>query len=148
MLTRLIYHSENHLGADGGGMVAELNNILDVSNRNNRRAGVTGALLFDTLWFMQVLEGEREAVSAIFRRIVVDPRHDAVALMDVRPIEQPLFSNWWMGLCMLRGDNTPLFARHGLGPRLNPRLMTGEQAVGLAFDLARAGLDRRLEVPA
>ncbi len=56
MLTRLVYHSENHLGAVGGTMIADLNAILDVSNRNNEKAGITGALLFDTLWFVQILE--------------------------------------------------------------------------------------------
>src|SRR5215213_2841436 len=101
MLTRLIYHSENHLGASGSTMIAELNDILDVSNRNNERSGLTGALLFDTLWFVQILEGEREAVSATFRRIAADTRHDGVTLMDVRPVDKRLFGNWWMGLCLL-----------------------------------------------
>jgi hypothetical protein len=40
MLTRLIYYSENHL-ADGR-MIRDLNAILDASNRNNEKAGITG----------------------------------------------------------------------------------------------------------
>jgi hypothetical protein len=148
MLTRLIYHSENHLGAADGKMIAELNAIMDTANRRNERDGLTGALLFDPLWFVQILEGEREAVSATFHRIATDERHDAVTLMDVRPIEQRLFGNWWMGLCMLRGDNAALFARHGLGARLDPRLMTGEQTLALALDLAAAGLNRRVNAAA
>jgi hypothetical protein len=148
MLTRLIYYSENHLAASGGSMIAELNAILDAANRNNERHGLTGALLFDTLWFMQILEGEREAVSATFRRIIVDERHDAVTLMDVRPVEKRLFGNWWMGLSFLRGDNGALFARHGIGPRLNPRIMTSEQTLAVALDVAGAGLNRRIDVVA
>ena len=148
MLTRLIYYSENHLGADGNGMITGLNAIMDTSNRNNRRDGLTGALLFDTLWFVQVIEGEREAVSTTFRRIIADNRHDAVTLMDVRPVDQRLFGNWWMGLCFLRGNNTALFARHGLGPRLDPRLMNGDQVLALAQSLAATGLDRRIEAAA
>ena len=46
MLTRLVYHSENHLGAAGGTMIADLNAILDVSNRNNEKAGITGKITF------------------------------------------------------------------------------------------------------
>jgi len=148
MLTRLIYHSENHLAAAGGSMIADLNEIMDAANRNNERHGITGALLFDTLWFVQILEGERETVSATFRRIMVDERHDAVTLMDVRPVEKRLFGNWWMGLSFLRGDNGAQFARHGVGARLNPRIMTGEQTVALALDLAGAGLNRRVDVAA
>ena len=59
MLTRLVYHSENHLGHDKGRMIADLNAIMDSANRNNQKHNVTGALIFDTLWFVQILEGER-----------------------------------------------------------------------------------------
>lgn len=148
MLTRLIYHSENHLGAVDGKMIAGLNAIMDTSNRNNERDGITGALMFDTLWFIQILEGEREAVSATLRRIMMDERHDAVTVMDARTTEQRMFGNWWMGLAFLRGDNQALFARHGLGARLNPRIMSGEQAAALAAELAEHGLNRHLAMPA
>ena len=148
MLTRLIYHSENHLGSTGGKMIASLNSILDASNRNNQRDGLTGALLFDTLWFIQILEGEREAVSATLRRIMGDERHDAVTVMDARPIEARQFGNWWMGLAMLRGDSQQLLARHGLGPRLDPRVMSGDQTMALALDLANGNLNRRIDAAA
>jgi hypothetical protein len=143
VLTRLVYHSENHLAATGGTMVGDLNAILDASNRNNERAGITGALLFDTLWFVQILEGEREAVSATLCRIVADPRHDAVTVMDCRPAAARLFGNWWMGLALLRGDQTALFARHDL-KGFNPRAMSGDQAVSLALELAAGGLNRKI----
>ena len=151
MLTRLVYHSENHLGAKGAiasgsrlGMIEDLNAILAASQRNNEKAGVTGALIFDTVWFIQILEGEREAVSAVLRRIMGDERHDELTVMDCRPAEARLFGNWWMGLAMLRGDNGALFARHGIGARRDPRRMSGDQAVALAKDLAAAGLDRQV----
>ena len=144
MLTRLIYHSENHLGAADGKMIANLNAIMDASNRNNEKAGMTGALIFDDLWFVQILEGDRDAISETLRRILRDVRHDKVTIMDARPAESRLFGNWWMGLGTLLGDTGALYARHGLGERLNPRRMTGEQAIGLARDLATGGLDRRL----
>lgn len=148
MLSRLVYHSENHLGAADGKMIASLNAIMDASNRNNERDGVSGALLFDTLWFVQILEGEREAISATLRRILPDERHADVTIMDCQPIENRLFANWWMGLGLLRGDNSDLYARHGLGKRLDPRIMSGDQAVALALDLSRVGLNRRVNATA
>jgi len=147
VLTRLVYHSENHLGAAGGTMIADLNAILDVSNRNNEKAGITGALLFDTLWFVQILEGEREAVSATLCRIIGDPRHDTVTVMDCRPAAARLFGNWWMGLALLRGDQSALLGRHGL-TGFNPRDMSGDQAVSLALDVAAGGLNRKIAAPA
>jgi hypothetical protein len=144
MLARLIYYSENHLGAYSGKMIADLNTIMDASNRNNERDDITGALLFDTLWFVQILEGERAAISATLRRIIADERHDSVTVMDARPVDKRLFGNWWMGLGMLRGDNAALYAKHGLAAKLDPRKVTGDQTVAVALDLATAGLNRRL----
>jgi hypothetical protein len=134
MLIRLIYHSENHIGAGGRGMLASLNAIMETANYNNKRDSITGALLFDTLWFVQILEGERETVSATLRRIIADERHSDVTIMDARPIEARQFGEWWMGLALLR-DAVALYERHGLGSKLNPRVMTGEQTVALALDL-------------
>ncbi len=143
MLTRLIYHSENHLGANGDRMIPKLNEILEVSNRNNARDGITGALLFDTLWFIQILEGERDAVSATLRRIMSDERHTDITIVDARPTEARLFGRWWMGLVLLRGNEQALLARHGLGTRLDPRRMTGDQVLALAQDLSER-LDLRV----
>ena len=142
MLTRLVYHSENHLGHDKGRMIADLNAIMDSANRNNEKNNITGALIFDTLWFVQILEGERVAVSETLRRIMADGRHDAVTVMDARPIAERQFGNWWMGLALLRGDDAVPSGR------LDPRMMSGEQAVALALDLAQAGLNRKLTASA
>ena len=143
MLFRLVYCSENHLGASDGKMVAGLNDILAACERNNRRDDITGALLFDTLWFIQILEGERQAVSKTLRRILADERHSDLTVMDARPAERRLFANWWMGVAMLRGGEQDLLSRHGLS-RLDPRVMTGDTAIAIAADLAGSGLQRRL----
>lgn len=142
MLTRLIYHSENHLGS-AGSMIADLNEILAISNRKNEQAGITGALIFDSLWFVQILEGDREAVSQTLCRIVSDPRHDAVTIMDCRPADGRLFGNWWMGLALLSGNTEALFAPYGL-KQLNPRRMSGEQILAVASELSARGLNRKL----
>jgi hypothetical protein len=138
MLTRLIYHSENRLVE--GHPTAELNAILAVSNLHNQRDGITGALMFDAHWFIQILEGERERVSATLGRLFADPRHAAVTVIDVQPVENRMFGDWWMGGANLQGENDVLLARHRLGPQLDPRKMSGRHAVALALDIAKNGL--------
>lgn len=147
MLSRMIYHSENISGGLEGKMMGDLNKIMQASVRNNERDGITGALLFDPIWFVQILEGEREAISATLRRIMPDPRHDAVTVMDCAPIESRLFGNWWMGVANMN-VHTALLAQHGLGPRLDPRRMTGAATLALAVDVARAGLNRQVAAAA
>jgi len=148
MLTRLIYHSENHVGPFDQNMIAGLNAIMDVAVRRNKNADVTGALIFDACWFLQILEGEREAVSMTFRRIVTDERHDNVTLMEVKAIPERMFGNWWMGLANIQGVSASLFEKFGLGSRFNPPKLTGDQAMILALDLAQHGLDRQIVAPA
>ena len=144
MLSRLIYHSENHLGPFDGKMLGDLNTIMEVAIRKNQAANLTGALIFDSVWFMQILEGEREAVSATLARIMADERHDKVTIMDARPVGDRVFGNWWMGVAALQGASEKLLTAHGLGPRFNPSKMTGDQALVLALDLVEKGLSRKL----
>ncbi len=148
MLTRLIYHSENISGGLEGKMMADLKNIMAASQRNNERDGITGALLFDQIWFVQILEGDREAVSTALRRIMPDPRHDAVTVMDCATVDSRLFGNWWMGFANMEGAHAPLLAKHGLGTRLDPRKMSGAVSLALALDVARTGLNRQVATEA
>ena len=144
MLSRLIYHSENRLGLTDGRTKDILNSIMDVAQRRNEQANITGALIFDQNWFMQLLEGDRESISATLRRIIVDERHGNLTIMDVRPIDERLFANWWMGVAAIQGASEKLLMSHGVGPGFDPRKMTGDQAVLLAVDLAQQGLHRKL----
>ena len=56
----------------------ELTELLKGSVWRNTRAGITGSLLYYDGTFMQVLEGERDAVVALYSKIRHDPRHHHV----------------------------------------------------------------------
>lgn len=47
----------------------------------NAAAGITGCLVFDGRQIVQILEGDAEAVEALFGRIQRDPRHERVRLL-------------------------------------------------------------------
>jgi len=78
---------------------------------------------------------------------MADERHDKVTIIDVRPIDERMFGNWWMGIAAIQGAAEKLLTRHGVGPRFNPSKMTGEQALMLTVDLAQQGLQRKLTNP-
>ncbi len=74
-----------------------LENILDVSRRNNAACDVTGMLLLMEGAFLQVLEGPDESVEETYRRICTDARHwDAHTLIDQRAPARA-FAQWSMG---------------------------------------------------
>lgn len=90
-LTRLVYYSKPVSLGD-----AEINDILTKSYTNNYLANITGALFFNGEWFVQILEGGRQAVSESFVRIATDPRHSAVCLLDFSVIDERAFADWDM----------------------------------------------------
>lgn len=75
----------------------ELEEILERSRTNNAVAGLTGMLLYDDGAFFQVLEGDSEAVEALYEKIEQDPRHTRVKKLIAEPIAERDFGEWTMG---------------------------------------------------
>ncbi|QJD79424.1 BLUF domain-containing protein [Spirosoma rhododendri] len=71
--------------------------IVDFSRDKNARLGITGVLLYINGHIVQVLEGQQQAVEALYNSIQADPRHTDVRTVIHRPITQRLFSHWYMG---------------------------------------------------
>jgi hypothetical protein len=76
---------------------SDLNAILDISRANNRRYGVTGLLLHLDRGFLQILEGPKTAVTAVFDNIRRDHRHIGVRVLLVQDVPGRLFAGWTMG---------------------------------------------------
>ena len=90
---RTMYFSTSTLLSDERTLLT----ILQQSRHDNAAAGISGILLYVRGSIVQVLEGEAQAVEALFRRIEVDKRHtDVVRVLD-QPITQRLFADWAMG---------------------------------------------------
>jgi hypothetical protein len=90
---RLLYISTSRVPITSG----LLGDILTVSRRNNAANGVTGLLLAGGQRFLQVLEGELEAVHATYARICADPRHFATVQLAEGPTAERTFARWAMG---------------------------------------------------
>ncbi len=75
----------------------DLLELLQQSREHNREVGITGVLLYVQGQIMQVLEGSKQVVEDLFKRIEIDTRHTNVSMAINRPIKQRLFPNWTMG---------------------------------------------------
>jgi hypothetical protein len=96
-LCRLIYFSSvsPHLEESG------VEDILEESVKRNEQSGITGLLAYDQFNFMQVLEGEEEAVNRLYLDIAADARHYDVRLIQYEQIEKRQFDDWAMALAKL-----------------------------------------------
>ena len=85
----------------------EINNILEVSRRNNPANLVTGLLIYKKPAFLQYLEGPKGAVTALYEKIKGDSRHFSVKTIKDGEIEARVFPDWEMGFAG-EGDLQPL----------------------------------------
>ncbi len=76
---------------------ADLAKLLLLARQNNARAGLTGMLLYAEGSFFQVLEGQMEAVDALYSEIELDTRHAKVTKIIQEPIQRRVFDDWTMG---------------------------------------------------
>jgi len=76
---------------------SELKAILDVARTNNARDQITGMLLYRSGYFIQVLEGEEEAVMRTYNKILLDSRHFNCLIVYKNQIAELSFDRWSMG---------------------------------------------------
>ncbi|WP_416878720.1 BLUF domain-containing protein [Litorimonas sp.] len=88
-----------------------LNEIADLSRQNNLASGITGVMLYHDGSILQVLEGEKNVVEALFAKIEKDPRHIQIMVLLRREAEIREFEGWKMGFKHIdaNGEETPLF---------------------------------------
>lgn len=92
MLYELIYTSVATRPMDRSG----LDDLLDVARSRNESLNITGLLIFDEQGFMQLLEGEKADVDAVFASIKKDERHHDVAVFHKGEIAERTFGEWSM----------------------------------------------------
>jgi Sensors of blue-light using FAD len=95
MLHRLIYFSRAcEVGTESTGSI--LRAILEVAIPQNRRVGITGALLSCGGWFLQALEGPYQSVNETYGSICNDRRHEALRIIRASPVSARDFADWSM----------------------------------------------------
>jgi hypothetical protein len=94
-LHRLIYQS---IAADEVVSNALLRDLEAQAAMNNAAHDITGLLVLANNVFLQVLEGRAAELTALFGRIVRDPRHRAVTLLSFEPTAERSFDDWALRL--------------------------------------------------
>jgi hypothetical protein len=127
MLVRLMYASRAADSVNQNELVA----ILKKSKVNNADIGVTGVLCFSAGIFLQVLEGGRSQVSALYNRIANDPRHHDVVLLSYEEVDERRFAGWSMGRANLSRLNPALVMKYSESALLNPYAVSGKMSMAL-----------------
>ncbi len=140
-MKRLIYCSQ----ATGDASPDELVTLLELARARNTREGLTGMLLYCSQSFLQVLEGDEDAVQEAYVRISADARHRNLRRLQVAEISARAFPDWAMGFEHVDEDelarNLDGFAPETDRPLVNPDLITNG---GVALTLLRSYAQNRV----
>ena len=111
---RLVYAS--HIApACLDNLKAGLMDIVTHAIAKNRKLGVTGLLIAHRGWFVQALEGPKDAVEALFETITADPRHHHALPLVESFVDARMFEQWNMGARVLSSNDEAVLAA------LNPK---------------------------
>ena len=92
-MQRLLYVS---YAAEEFSKPAVLNGLVEDAIRRNTKNDITGALFYFGGYFIQLLEGSRDAVSETFSRIKSDSRHSDVEVFFSEEVSERIFPGWNM----------------------------------------------------
>lgn len=131
MLVNLIYASKSVLVTDSDAC----NDILIGSRRRNALFGLTGILVFDQKYFLQVVEGHQTAVNQLLKNLMADSRHHSLTLTHFGAIEKRMFPDWSMGAVLADDVHRVAFLEYGTTGVFDPFEMTEKTALGTLLKL-------------
>lgn len=110
--------------------------ILEVSRRKNKLAGITGMLLYKDGSVLQILEGEPEKVRHLYSVIQKDHRHGSVIRLYEKEVSERDFPEWSMGFSDLNSEEAKRL--DGFSEILDPKFDMHEIKPSAAEKLLRA----------
>ena len=132
MLTRLLYVSK----PVGPITTFVTSSILEVCSVNNKKAEITGVLCQGSGIYMQVIEGKRSAINALYSRIISDKRHNQVELLSFEEVDQRRYGQWSMALVQLSIDDPMVQLAH---PEFDPYSASSKDAMRMVDELMNSG---------
>ena len=134
MLIRMLYVST----AVGPITTTVTGTILRSAQAFNADNRITGVLAQGQGVYLQVLEGRRSDVNALYGRITADKRHKNVQLMAFEDITQRRYGAWAMAHVDLTNADA-ILALKASGSEFDPYTATGERVMAQIDALIAAG---------
>jgi hypothetical protein len=76
--------------------ITEIEEIMLCSNQHNAANQITGCLIYNNGYFLQILEGEKEIVMTLLNKIKLDDLHNHIVVLSEGHTEYRTFKDWAM----------------------------------------------------
>ena len=107
-------------------------NLLDLMHESrayNTLDDISGVLIHRQHHFLQIIEGEPEAINDLLSRLLLDPRHSELKIIHNCAADSRLFPNWAMGCADFDDPNLSLI------PGLRKDIMNPKEAADIIAHL-------------
>lgn len=92
MIFQLTYSSV----ASPGISVTDIEDIISEAKQFNTAHDITGCLIYNNGYFLQILEGDKQLVMILINKIKLDDRHDHFAILSEGQTKFRTFKDWAM----------------------------------------------------
>ncbi|MCW8345097.1 BLUF domain-containing protein [Vibrio sp. ZSDZ65] len=114
-----------------------IGDILSQSREHNKKSHITGLLSHNQTYFLQCLEGSRDAINDTYHHILNDQRHSNVSILYFKEIDCRSFGDWSMGDIPQSHLTTLLKLQFSGSEHFNPYKMSGESAYLMLLELKK-----------
>lgn len=122
MLSRLVFYGRTNVKiGESAGMIRS---ILAAASDYSPASGLTGGLVFNEKFIMEVVEGAREQVSKRLHLLFEDPRIEELTVLAVTTIDKRVFDGWAVGYAGRTIDAERLYLKYSPTVDINPTMMS------------------------
>lgn len=132
---RMFYRSRATAAAEAD-LDSVVDQIMNSSIFNNYTVGLTGLLLVVKGHFIQVLEGETNALRSTYARISLDRRHRDLQIIAQGTAERRLFGEWNMCARTLKPSDRLIVDALGGREDFNPKELSAASVERLLLNVA------------
>ena len=111
--------------------------ILEQAQENNRQNAVTGMLTFNREYFLQTIEGPRSQINQLLAKLIDDPRHHDLQVIESKEIKAREWAQWSMNYASPTESNRATYLKYSTTVDFNPYLLNVDSARLLLRDLGR-----------
>lgn len=86
---------------------SDLEHLFYVNKRNNTELNISGILIYNHGNFLQILEGEEQKITSLFKKISQDKRHNSIIKLIESTISERIFDDYENGFVLVN-DNKKL----------------------------------------
>lgn len=127
MLSRLVFYGRTNMKiGESAGMIKS---ILAAASEYSPAQGLTGGLVFNEKYVMEVIEGAREQVSKRLRALFEDPRIEDLTVLAINTIDKRVFEGWAVGYAGRTIDAERLYLKYSATVDINPTIMSAAAAL-------------------